>query len=435
MKRRLCRSFFVLLLAALAGAPALHAQVLRIQIDGAIQPIVEEYIGRTINLAARKHADAVLIELRTPGGLVDSTHGIIEKMLASPVPVIVYVAPSGARAASAGFYILEAADVAAMAPGTNTGAAHPVMITGKMDDVMKLKVENDAAAFLRSFVTKRGRNAALAETAVRESKSWTDQEALSQHLIDVVASSDQDLFRQLQGKTITRFNGDKVTLNLVGKPVENVPMTLRQDILDWLMDPNIAFIILAIGGLSLYAEFTHPGAIVPGVVGTIFILLSAFALNLLPVSWAAVTLIFAGFVLFALEAHFATHGILGIGGIAALTIGGLFLVDGPIPQMRVHIWTALGVSIPMGVITIFLTTLAIKAYRNKVVTGPQGLVGELGIARTDLMPAGKVFVHGELWDARSTQPVEVGTAVRVLELHDMELVVEPTSTTESVARA
>ncbi len=435
MKRRLCRSLFVLLLAALAGAPALHAQVLRIQIDGAIQPIVEEYIGRTINLAARKHADAVLIELRTPGGLVDSTHGIIEKMLASPVPVIVYVSPSGARAASAGFYILEAADVAAMAPGTNTGAAHPVMITGKMDEVMKAKVENDAAAFLRSFVTKRGRNAELAETAVRESKSWTDQEALSQHLIDVVASSDQDLFRQLQGKTITRFNGDKVTLNLVGKPVENVPMTLRQDILDWLMDPNIAFIILAIGGLSLYAEFTHPGAIVPGVVGTIFILLSAFALNLLPVSWAAVTLIFAGFVLFALEAHFATHGILGIGGIAALTMGGLFLVDGPIPQMRVHIWTALGVSIPMGVITIFLTTLAIKAYRNKVVTGPQGLVGELGIARTDLMPAGKVFVHGELWDAHSTQPVEVGKAVRVLELHDMELVVEPISTTEPVARA
>ena len=435
MKRRLCRSLFVLLLAILAGALALQAQVLRIQIDGAIQPIVEEYIGRTINLAARKHADAVLIELRTPGGLVDSTHGIIEKILASPVPVIVYVAPSGARAASAGFYILEAADVAAMAPGTNTGAAHPVMITGKMDDVMKLKVENDAAAFLRSFVTKRGRNAALAETAVRESKSWTDQEALSQHLIDVVASSDQDLFRQLEGQTITRFNGDKVTLHLVGKPVEDVPMTLRQDILDWLMDPNIAFIILAIGGLSLYAEFTHPGAIVPGVVGTIFILLSAFALNLLPVSWAAVTLIFAGFVLFALEAHFATHGILGIGGIAALTIGGLFLVDGPIPQMRVHIWTALGVSIPMGVITIFLTTLAIKAYRNKVVTGPQGLVGELGIARTDLMPAGKVFVHGELWDAHSTQPVEIGKAVRVLEIHDMELVVEPTGTAESVARA
>jgi len=435
VKRRLCRSLFVLLLAILAGALALQAQVLRIQIDGAIQPIVEEYIGRTINLAARKHADAVLIELRTPGGLVDSTHGIIEKILASPVPVIVYVAPSGARAASAGFYILEAADVAAMAPGTNTGAAHPVMITGKMDDVMKLKVENDAAAFLRSFVTKRGRNAALAETAVRESKSWTDQEALSQHLIDVVASSDQDLFRQLEGQTITRFNGDKVTLHLVGKPVEDVPMTLRQDILDWLMDPNIAFIILAIGGLSLYAEFTHPGAIVPGVVGTIFILLSAFALNLLPVSWAAVTLIFAGFVLFALEAHFATHGILGIGGIAALTIGGLFLVDGPIPQMRVHIWTALGVSIPMGVITIFLTTLAIKAYRNKVVTGPQGLVGELGIARTDLMPAGKVFVHGELWDAHSTQPVEIGKAVRVLEIHDMELVVEPTGTAESVARA
>ena len=365
----LCCTVLALLLSSLASA----STIVKVRIDDTIQPITAEYIDRAIEHARQTNAEAVLIELSTPGGLLDSTRAIIEKILASPVPVIVYVAPTGARAASAGFFILESADVAAMAPGTNTGAAHPVELGGgKMDDTMKQKVENDSAAFIRSFVGPRGRNVALAETAVRESKSWTDQEALQQHLIDVVARDQNDLFHQLDGRTVKRFDGKEVKLNLAGASVDEMQMTLRQRILDFLVDPNIAFLVLAIGALALYVEFNHPGAVVPGVVGVIFILLALFALNLLPTRYAAFTLIIGAFVLFALEAKFATHGVLGIGGIALLTLGGLLLVDGPIPQMRVHLWTALSVSVPLGAITVFLMTIALRARRNKVVTGAAG---------------------------------------------------------------
>src|SRR6204780_765215 len=282
------------LVALLAAGNAFANSVVKIKVDDTIQPISAEYVDRAIEHARQTNADAVLIELRTPGGLVDSTRAIIEKILASPVPVIVYVAPSGANAASAGFFILESADVAAMAPGTNTGAAHPVIMGGeKMDDVMKTKVENDSAAFMRSFVGPRGRNVQLAESAVRESKSWTDQEALQQHLIDIVAKDQDDLFRQIQGRTVKRFDGKQVKLDLVGAKVDDMPMTLRQQILDFLLDPNIAFIVLAVGALALYAEFNHPGAIVPGVVGVVFILVALFALNLLPTRYASFTLIIA----------------------------------------------------------------------------------------------------------------------------------------------
>ena len=278
------RSFLCCILLALLGSAVASAgTVVKVRIDDTIQPITSEYIDRAIERARQTNADAVLLELSTPGGLLDSTRTIIEKILASPVPVIVYVAPTGARAASAGFFILESADVAAMAPGTNTGAAHPVAFGGeKMDDTMKTKVENDSAAFMRAFVGPRGRNVALAETAVRESKSWTDQEALQQHLIDIVAKDQSDLFHQLDGRTIKRFDGKQVKLNLSGASVDEMQMTLRQRILDFLLDPNVAFLVLAIGALALYVEFNHPGAVVPGVVGVIFILLALFALNLLP---------------------------------------------------------------------------------------------------------------------------------------------------------
>jgi membrane-bound serine protease (ClpP class) len=410
------------------------ADVLKITIDGPIHPIADEYIARAIAAAERRHSEALLIELRTPGGLLDSTREIVAKILASRVPVIVYVAPSGARAASAGFFILESADVAAMAPGTNTGASHPVSIAGgKMDDTMKTKIENDTAAFLRSYVSKRGRNVPLAETAVVKSSSWTDQEALSQQLIDIVSPNEQDLLHQLDGRVVKRFDGTSVTLHVADKPIETFPMSLRQQILGWLMDPNISFLLLAVGAFAIYAEMNHPGAVVPGVVGVIFILLAVFALNLLPTRFAAVTLIVAAFVLFALEAKFATHGVLGIGGIVALTLGGLFLVDGPIPQLRVQLWTALGVSVPLGVITVFLMNLAIRARRNKVTTGVQGLIGETGIAQTELSPAGTVFVHGELWKARSRQPVANGDQVRVTGVKGLELEVEPFA--ESTAQA
>ncbi len=420
---RIVLSFFVLVL--LASASAFASSVVKIRVDDTIQPISAEYVERAIEQARQTNADAVLIELRTPGGLVDSTREIIQKILASPVPVIVYVAPSGANAASAGFFILESADIAAMAPGTNTGAAHPVTLGGeKMDDIMKTKVENDSAAFMRSFVGPRGRNVQLAESAVRESKSWTDQEALQQHLIDIVAKDQDDLFRQIQSRTVKRFDGKQVKLDLVGAKVDDMPMTLRQQILDFLLDPNIAFIVLAVGALALYAEFNHPGAIVPGVVGVIFILLALFALNLLPTRYASFTLIMGAFVLFVLEAKFGTHGVLGLGGVALLTLGGLLLVDGPIPQMRVSIWTALGVSVPIGAITVFLMTIALRARRNKVVTGVQGMIGAVGEARTDIDPEGKVFVLGELWNAHAPSRVGIGDHIVVRKVEGLELEVE-----------
>ena len=392
LRALLAVSAFLLIFTSLAFARG----VVKIRLDDTIQPVSDEYIGRAIEQARQTNADAVLIELRTPGGLVDSTRSIIEKILASPVPVIVYVAPSGARAASAGFFILEAADVAAMAPGTNTGAAHPVNLGGeKMDDVMKQKVENDSAAFMRSFVGPRGRNVALAESAVRESKSFTDKEALDQHLIDYVARDQDDLFKQIEGKPIKRFDGRTATLNLVGAPVVEQHMTVKQRILDFLLDPNIAFLVLAVGALALYAEFNHPGAILPGVVGVVFILLALFALNLLPTRYASFTLIMAAFVMFALEAKFATHGVLGIAGIALMTIGGLLLVDGPIPD--------------------FIYAVAGEE---------MGMIGSVGEARTDIDPEGKVFVQGELWNAHAPSRVQMGEQVVVKKIEGLELEVE-----------
>ncbi len=414
-----------ILLTLLSAASAWAGTVVKVRIDDTIQPVTAEYIDRAIEHARQTNADAVLIELSTPGGLLDSTRSIIEKILASPVPVIIYVAPTGARAASAGFFLLESADVAAMAQGTNTGAAHPVELGGgKMEDTMKTKVENDSAAFMRSFVAPRGRNVQLAEAAVRESKSWTDQEALQQKLIDLVARDQADLFHQLDGRTIKRFDGKPVQLHLSNDTVDEMQMTLRQRILDFLMDPNIAFLVFAVGALALYMEFSHPGAVVPGVVGIVFILLALFALNLLPTRYAAFTLVLGAFVLFALEAKFATHGVLGIGGIVLLTLGGLLLVDGPIPQMRVHVLTALAVSVPLGAITVFLMTIALRARRNKVVTGEQGLVGSVGQARTDIDPEGKVFVQGELWNAHARSRVSMGEPVVVRKVEGLELEVE-----------
>ncbi len=402
------------------------AEILKIVVDDTIQPISEEYIARAIAEAARRNDEAVLIEINTPGGLVDSTRQIIEHITTSTVPVIIYVTPSGARAASAGFFILESADIAAMAPGTNTGAAHPVILGGgKMDDVMKEKLENDAAALMRSVASRRGRNVEVAESTVRQSKSFTDEEALKQHLIDYIASNETDLMKQIDGKSFKRFNGQEVTLKVATQPISLFDMTLKERILAYLMDPNVAFLLLAIGALSLYIEFNHPGAVIPGTVGVVFILVAAFALNLLPTRFAALVLILGAFALFAAEAKFASHGVLTIGGIALLTLGGLLLVDAPIPEMRVHLATALAISVPLGLITAFLMSIALKARRNKVVTGEQGLVGETGVAQTALTPQGKVFVHGELWDAVASSPLPVGQLVVVRRIDGLTLQVDP----------
>jgi membrane-bound serine protease (ClpP class) len=413
------------LLAAITFAVSGKADVVRVVIDGTINPVSAEYIERGIARGSDQHAQAVLIEIRTPGGLADSTREIIAKILASPIPVIVYVYPTGSRSASAGFYILEAADIAAMAPGTNTGAAHPVLMGTTMDPVMKEKLENDSAAFMRSFVAKRGRNVEVAESAVRQSKSFTDQEALQQHLIDYVAKDASDLLKQVDGKTVKRFDGQTQVLHTAGAQVVDYDMSLKEQILGFMMDPNIAFLILIIGAAAIYAEFNHPGAVIPGVVGIIFVVLAVFALNLLPLRFAGVALLLTAFILFALEAKFATHGVLGVGGIAVMILGALLLVDGPIPQMRIRVLTAFAVSIPFGLLTLFLVDIAVRARRGKVVTGERGLIGEVGVAQTQLWPEGKVFVHGEIWNASCASRIEPGQTVRVTAVRDLVLTVEP----------
>jgi membrane-bound serine protease (ClpP class) len=426
---RTSRAVIVLVILLLAASLLSFADVLKLVVDDTIQPISAEYIERGLTAAQQKGDTAVLIEIRTPGGLESSMREIIEKIVASPVPVIVYVAPSGSRAASAGFFILESADIAAMAPGTNTGASHPVLMSPfgssvTPDDTMKEKITNDAAAFMRSIVEKRGRNVQVAESTVRESKSFTDKEALDQKLIDIVSPDQQQLLKDLNGRTIKRFDGKDATLNTTGS-VQPYEMTVKLEVLNWLMDPNISFIILAIGLLALYFEFNHPGAIVPGVVGFFFVVLAVFALNILPVRFAALGLILLAFVFFALEAKFTSHGALTIAGIASLTIGALLLIDSPIPQMRVHIWTALSVSIPLGLITAFLMSIALKARRNKRASGPEAMVGEIGTAQTALVPQGKVSVHGEIWNAVASTEIPVGQSVRVTAVDGLTVRVEP----------
>ncbi len=421
------------IMAVLASTllPALaSADVVKIVVDSPIHGLATERFERAIDQAKTTNADAVLVELQTPGGAMSDMEQIIHKVLESPVPVIIYVTPSGSGAASAGFFILESADVAAMAPGTNTGAAHPVLIglTGsseKVEPVMKEKIENYAASLLRSYVSKRGRNVEVAESAVRESKSFTAEEALSKHLVEYIAKDDTDLFRQLDGKTVTRFDGSKATLHVAGKPVHVLEMTVRQKVLALLLDPNISFMLFVIGALCIYFEFNHPGAVIPGAVGFIAVVLVLYAWNMLPIRSIAIVLILSSFVLYVLEAKFQTHGVLTTAGIVMMVLGALTLVDGPIPQMRVKLATALAVSIPFGLITVFLMTLAIRARRNKIATGPESLVGEIGVVRSPMALTGKVFVRGALWDAVASTNMDVGQAVIVRGVQDLVLRVEP----------
>jgi membrane-bound serine protease (ClpP class) len=399
----------------------------RIVLDDTIQPMSLEIVSRALHTAAQDHAAALIIELNTPGGLLEATRSMVQQINESSVPVIVYIAPTGARGASAGFFILEAADVAAMAPGTNTGAAHPVLEGQTMDPVMKEKIENDAAAFLRSYSSRRGRNASLAESAVRESKAFSDQEALDQHLIDVIAKNDDDLLTQLNGRTITRFDGSTQTLHFAGYKIATLQPTLRQTILDKLMKPDLALFILVLGGLLIYLEFHVPGTIVPGATGTLLVLLALFALNLLPIHYTSAALLVAGLLLLVAEAKFPSHGLLSLVGTAALVFGMVTLVDGPVPQLRVTLMTAVAAGVAFGGITFFIAGAAMRAKRNKVKTGMAALMGEIAETQTPLQPSGQVMVRGELWNAHSTCEVGKGEAVVVTGFHGLTLEVEPRS--------
>ena len=390
-----------------------------------VHPVTTEIVSSALDRARQEGAVVVIVRLNTPGGLMDAMRETIEKMVAAPVPVVTYVAPSGGRAASAGFFLLEAGDVTAMAPGTNTGAAHPVAMGGEMDPVMKQKVENDAAAYLRSICTKRGRNSALAETAVRESKSFTEREAFDQHLVDLIASSDAELLAALDGRTITRFDGSKVIVHTRGASIEVYQRTLRQRIIAAIADPNIALVLLVLGALGIYVEFSSPGLIAPGVIGAILALLGLSALSVLPINWLGAGLLILALALFVLEAKFTSHGILGIGGAVAMVLGAVILVNGPIPEMRIRWSTAIGLALPFSAITLLLLSLVVSARRHKVETGVEGMIGVTGSAITELSPEGKVMVRGEYWDAVALRPVTAGARVRITAVDKLKLTVEP----------
>jgi membrane-bound serine protease (ClpP class) len=416
--------------SALLAPRAEAACVVAVRVDGVVHPVTVEMLGRAIQQAEQQGCALVLMELNTPGGFLEATREATEKMLASGVPVAAYVTPSGGRAASAGFFLLEAADVAAMAPGTHTGAAHPVLLAGTPDETMKRKIENDAAASLRTLVDRRGRNSALAEKAVLESKSFTDQEAMKDHLVDLVAADERDLLAQLSRREIKRFDGRTVSLNLEGATILRYEPTVRLRIQAALADPNIALALTLLGALGIYVEFTSPGVILPGVAGAIALVLGLSALSVLPLNWTGVTLLLLAMALFVLELKFASHGILGTGATVSLILGALLLIDSPIPEMRIQIATALAIALPFAAIVMFLVTIVVKARVRKPDTGKESIIGAEAVALTALSPDGQVLYHGEIWQARASQPVVAGGHVRITEIKGLELFVEPSPSGE-----
>ncbi|HSO75008.1 MAG TPA: nodulation protein NfeD [Blastocatellia bacterium] len=433
LKRLSIASFF--LFAFVLAATSAGADILHLKLDDQITPASAEIIASAIARAERENAAALIITLNTPGGLDTSMREIVSRIDASRVPVIVFVAPSGARAASAGFIILLAADVAAMAPGTATGAAHPVMADGRdIDKTMSEKIVNDAAALLRSHAEKRGRDPVIAETAIRESKSFTEREALEKRLIEIIARDEADLIAQLEGRTITRLDGSKEVLHVADQKVTEATPSLRQRLLLALADPRFAFVLFAIGALCVYFEFQHPGAIVPGVVGTLAVVLALYGFHMLPINATGVLLIVVAIGLFVLEAKVAGFGIFGLGGIVAAIIGSLILIDVPNPELRLPPSLVLAVVIPFAMIMIFVLKLAIRARRGKVTTGTAGMIGLLGRAESAIAPQGTVFVRGELWRARSGMSIARGEGVRVKGIDGLTLDVEAEARAEAVPK-
>lgn len=406
--------FFVTIGAVRAQQPAAQPVVEEFVLSDTVQPVTAGQLDRAIARANTDGAAALLIVLNTPGGLVDSMRNMAGSILSSRVPVIIYVAPAGARAGSAGFFLLEAADVAAMAPGTNAGAAHVVFEYGKPDEIMTQKIENDAEAFLRSYVSKRNRNVDAAIAAVQSSHSYTAEEALDKHLIDLTSSSDTQLIASLNGREITRLDGNKQVLHLAGARIQRFEPTLRENLLGWLVNPNVALLLLVGGALLIYLEFNTPGTIVPGALGTLMVLLAIFALNLLPIRYTAVLLLLAAVVLLVLEAKFGGHGALAIAGIVCLTLGTLTLVAAPIPELAVNPWIAIAISTAFGGITAFLVRLAVRARRIKARLGVDALVGHIASAMEPLNPEGHVLVDGEIWRAVANEIIPAGATLQVV---------------------
>jgi len=405
--------------------------VLELKLDREVEPILATYIDEGLADAARRQAALVLITMDTPGGLSDSMTDMIHHILDSPVPVAVFVSPAGARGASAGFFILLSADVAAMAPGTRTGASTPILLPGgfsvPVDEVLRKKMNNDATAFLRSFTEKRNRNPKLAETSVTDSQAFTENEALAGHLIDLIASDNADLLKQLNGREIKRFSGKTEKLSLENYRLEEFHLSARQKFLAYIVDPNIFFVLMLVAVLGLYTEFTHPGVIAPGVIGGICAVLALYAMHLLPVNFAGVVLILLAFALFILEAKFASHGVLLLGGIVSMLLGAIFLIRSPLTPGGVSLGVALGVTLPVAILTVFLMRLVLKSRGWKTATGKEEMLGAEGVVTSALSSQGEgmVRVHGELWRAAAALPVPEGTLVRVTRVDGLRLFVEP----------
>ncbi|HEY6444144.1 MAG TPA: nodulation protein NfeD [Candidatus Acidoferrales bacterium] len=420
---------------AASRADSTTETVVRLQIDGEIEPVLAEYLVNGIEQAARDHSSLILITMNTPGGLDTSMRQIIQAILQSPVPVVTYVYPTGSRAASAGFFILLSADIAAMSPGTDTGAASPIMEvagqTVQIDETLRKKILNEATAYLRSYVSKRGRNVALAATAVTDAKAFSEQEALDGKLIDIEASSPEQLLTELNGRTIMRFDGSTAQLALSHPVIVTREMTGREKFLSRIVEPDAFFILLIVGVLGLYTEFTHPGMFAPGVIGGIAILLALFAMHMLPVSFTGLLLILLALVLFVLEAKFPTHGVLGVGGVVSMILGALMLVKSPMTGMGVSLGTALGVAIPFAVIVIILMKAVLRSRSWKPATGREELLGEEGEVTEPVDPdsrTGMVRIHGELWRAAAQpgQKIPQGAHVKVRAVDGLTLTVEQT---------
>lgn len=415
-------------LVAFAAAPPAPSVplVYAAEVDAIIHPVSAEYMIETIDRADAAGADLLVFTLRTPGGLVDSTREIVSTMIAAKTPIAVYIAPAGARAASAGFLITIAADVAAMAPGTHIGAVHPVSGGGeKMDDTTAKKAAADVAAYARTIASKRHRNVALAEEAVQESRAFTEDEALSASppLIDVIAPSFQDLLQKLDGRTVTRFDGTTLVLKTKGARVEPIQMSWRQRVLSAVAHPNVAYILFSLGTLGLTIELWSPGAVLPGVVGGICLLLAFFAFSILPVNYAGLMLILFGLVLLVLEVKVTSFGLLTAGGILSLLLGSMILMDSTAPELQVSLRVIIPVTLALAGILGFLVQLAIKAQLRRSVTGDVGMIDERGQALTPIAPGGtgRVAAHGEIWNATASEPIAEGESVRVTAVKGLTL--------------
>ncbi|MFZ0978565.1 MAG: nodulation protein NfeD [Candidatus Acidiferrales bacterium] len=431
---------------AAAPAQAQSASIVQLRIDGEIEPVLAGYIVDGIHEAAREHASLILITINTPGGLDTSMRSIIQAILQSPVPVVNYVYPTGSRAASAGFFILLSADVDAMAPGTDTGAASPVTEIGgqtvNVDETMHKKILNEATAYLRSYVSKRGRNPDLAATAVTDAKAFTEQDAIDGKMVDLEAKSIPDLFAKLNGRTIARFDGSTVQLALANPVIQPIEMTGREQFLARIVQPDVFFILLIVGVLGLYTEFTHPGLFAPGVIGGIALVLALYAMFSLPVSLMGLLLIALSLAFFILEAKYPTHGVLGVGGVISMVLGALMLVKSPWTGMGVSLSAALGVAIPFAIIVIVLARFVLRSRAWKLTTGKEELIGEEGEV-TEPVPStldggaapGMVRVHGELWRAAAPagQSIPKGARVRVKKVTGLTLEVEPVGPQQSAS--